>query len=333
MEEPIDRILSPIAHEQTLISCVRVAETVRHSKELEVLRDGIDCVEQGIVLINEALQVEFMNKKALCFWSLDPKRCHGRLSLDEFIDHVRRCGLWSANDEEMDAYASKHIMLIKTGDPTPIDIPVKDGKIVRAQCTALVGGSRMLTYTDITDLVQRVKEQELLATFDVLTGLFNRRHFQKLADAEWARCHRYGHDLSLLFIDIDNLKAINDTLGHDVGDRAITRVAEACNAVKRTSDIAGRIGGDEFLILVPDSDKYAALALAERLHTSIRGGNLIFDGFCMRLTVSIGIAQAEAEFDDMAGLLKRADTGLLKAKREGRNSTALCDEPEIQSLA
>ncbi len=303
-----------------------ISEIIRRSDEMEVLRNAIDSIEKGIVLINAELCVEFVNKTAQRFWSLSPDQCRGPLSVAEFIGHVRRSGLYAVPDDEMEAHVKRRVAMIQAGDPMPVDIPVKDGRTIRAQCTALVGGGRMLTYTDVTDLVQQVKQQEVLATTDVLTGLHNRRHFLKLADAEWGRSRRYDRELSLMFFDIDNLKAINDALGHDAGDQAIMRVAEVCNAVKRAPDIAGRIGGDEFVILMPEANKYAALLLAERLHEAIGRERLKFDGICTRLAVSIGIAQAGLELSGLPELLKLADTRLYRAKRAGRNCTAWCDD-------
>lgn len=112
----------------------------------------------------------------------------------------------------------------------------------------------MLTYCDISDLVRSAEQLEKLATIDSMTGLFNRRHFLALAAAEWSRFLRYQRPLSMLAIDVDHFKSVNDRYGHAVGDEAIASVAATCQQCKRASDIVGRIGGEEFAVLLPETD-------------------------------------------------------------------------------
>jgi len=112
----------------------------------------------------------------------------------------------------------------------------------------------MLTYTDISDLVRHGEALERLATTDALTGLYNRRHFLVLAEAEWSRFHRYYRPLTLLMIDVDRFKSVNDQFGHDVGDKAIALIAAIFREGWRGPDVVARLGGDEFAVLLPESD-------------------------------------------------------------------------------
>jgi diguanylate cyclase (GGDEF)-like protein len=123
----------------------------------------------------------------------------------------------------------------------------------------------MLIYTDVTDLVRRGEELERLATIDSITGIYNRQHFLTLADSEWEHFKRYQRPLSLLIFDIDHFKSINDRYGHDAGYRAIEHVVGLCKACKRSSDSIGRIGGDEFAMLLPETELAQASIVAERL--------------------------------------------------------------------
>ena len=132
-------------------------------------------------------------------------------------------------------------------------IVLNTGETIRFKWTVLPDGGRMLSYTQVTDLVQRADEWEDLASIDGLTGLFNRRHFLELAESEWSRFDRYERPLSLVMIDIDRFKSINDRFGHDVGDRVIEHVASICREGKRASDIVARIGGEEFVMLLPET--------------------------------------------------------------------------------
>lgn len=309
-----------------MLSYTPVTDIVRRTDELQVLRDAIDSVEQGIVLLNDELVVQFANKKARSFWRLTPEQCEGRLTLVDYIAHVRAAGLYGVPSDALDDYVIKRVTMIKSGDPTPFDIPVVDGRTIRAQCTALSGGGRMLTYTDVTDLIDRAAQQERLATTDVLTGLCNRRQFLKFAEAEWDRFVRYQRPFSVLYVDIDNFKAINDRFGHDAGDRALTEVARVCNREKRAPDVVARIGGDEIVVLLPETDEVPANHLAERLRKGINDAALDVDGMPVALTVSIGVASAAPCMSCLEELLKLADRRLYRAKSRGRNCIAPCED-------
>lgn len=308
-----------------MLSYNRVTDIVRQVDDLAVLRDAIDNVDQGVVLIDSAMQVRFVNKKAISLWGLTPQFCESQPSVADYIAHVRNAGLYGVPDDSLNDYVVKRVTMIKAGDTSAIDIPVQDGRTIRAQCTPLIGGGRMLTYTDVSDLVQRAEQQELLATTDLLTGLNNRRSFMRLAEAEWDRFQRYQHGFSILFFDIDNFKAINDRLGHEAGDLAIMRVAQICEQQKRRSDILARMGGDEFIMLLPQTDAAASASQAERLHNAIGLEPLDVDGVCINLTVSVGIAVAAATTKDLNELIKTADAHLYQAKKAGRNRISLGD--------
>ena len=161
-------------------------------------------------------------------------------------------------------------------------------------------------------LTRRLTEQ---ATHDELTGLFNRRGFDFGLDRELARVARYPRPLSLLLVDVDCLKAINDSGGHAAGDAALRTVASALTSVARRSDIVARLGGDEFAILTTETTKEEAALVAARAHAEVAarapaGG----------LTVSIGVASFEATRAQSEFLLA-ADIALYQAKRGGRNCT------------
>jgi diguanylate cyclase (GGDEF)-like protein len=217
---------------------------------------------------------------------------------------------------------------VRAGDPTPVDIPHSDGRIIRSQCAVLPNGGRMVTYTDVTDLVRRADHFQLLATLDDMTGLCNRRQFDTLAEAEWNRFQRYHRPLSLLLMDIDGLKQINDRSGHEAGDSAIKRVAATCAENKRSSDIVARIGGDEFVFLLPETDLQQARVLAERVRQSI-AQRPRFGAAADRdnATVSIGIATATASMSGVGALLRLADKALDEAKAAGRNCAKYAEEP------
>jgi diguanylate cyclase (GGDEF)-like protein len=157
-----------------------------------------------------------------------------------------------------------------------------------------------------------------LATVDGMTGLQNRRDFMAQAELEWHRQRRYGRQLSLVILDIDHFKTINDRFGHDVGDMVITEIAQLCQFTKRATDIAGRLGGEEFAILLPETDVEAAAMFAERLRNIVARKAPALPEEAGHATVSIGVSNA-ANANSMAELFKQADAAMYHAKHAGRN--------------
>jgi diguanylate cyclase (GGDEF)-like protein len=159
----------------------------------------------------------------------------------------------------------------------------------------------------------------LLATTDGLTSVYNRRHFETLARTEWGRFQRYGRPLSLLALDVDNFKAINDHFGHDAGDLVLKAIADDCSLMRRETDIVARTGGEEFVLLLPETTEAAAEVVAERLRKQVEEHLRVFPGEETRLSVSIGVAGAALDMPNFEAMLKRADEALYEAKRAGRN--------------
>lgn len=162
-------------------------------------------------------------------------------------------------------------------------------------------------------------EVQRLAISDGLTEIFNRRYFFELGEHEWKRTRRYDHPLSAMMIDVDYFKRINDNYSHATGDLVLRTVAQTCRANLRETDILGRYGGEEFAVLLPDTDVSAALLTAERLRHAI--AELVFqtDRGEVYVTASIGVAGITDQTDSVAELLDRADRGLYIAKEAGRN--------------
>lgn len=159
----------------------------------------------------------------------------------------------------------------------------------------------------------------LLATEDALTGVFNRRHFDDVARTEWARFQRYGRPISLLVLDVDKFKSINDRYGHPAGDLILKSVAQFCNAARRQTDILARVGGEEFALLLPETDESAAMVMAERLRSQIASMTHMLGGEKVQVTISIGVAGGTLSMSAFDVLLKRADDALYRAKEAGRN--------------
>ena len=154
---------------------------------------------------------------------------------------------------------------------------------------------------------------------DPLTGVNNRASMDEIIDREVNLSTRHGTELSLLAIDIDHFKKVNDTYGHAMGDCVIKAVAEASKAAIRTSDMVFRYGGEEFLILLSNTDREGATLLAERLRQKIEETCIICDGTHVSSTVSVGVTCMKAKGDSRTELFSRADAALYQAKSSGRN--------------
>lgn len=158
-----------------------------------------------------------------------------------------------------------------------------------------------------------------MATTDPLTKLSNRGHFFTLAHAEFSKAQRHKRALSIIMLDVDEFKRINDTFGHAAGDRALGVLSECCGEAVRESDIIGRIGGEEFAICCPDADLAGALAIAERIRLNCEGQIISFDSKSFSFTVSLGVTCRSPHDHDFEAMLNRADRLLYEAKNKGRN--------------
>lgn len=163
-----------------------------------------------------------------------------------------------------------------------------------------------------------------LATTDPLTGLANSRVFRERLNQDLARAERYGEPLSLLLIDVDGLKRVNDRAGHQAGDAALEAVAAAIRSGMREADLGARLGGDEFAVLAPRTDESAALVLAERLRAHIAGTAVGWGR--QRTTISIGVASVSPTARRAAdAVITAADDAMYRAKRMGGNRVASAD--------
>jgi two-component system, cell cycle response regulator len=169
------------------------------------------------------------------------------------------------------------------------------------------------------ELVGQHRRLETMLYEDPLTGLFNRRYVLTRLAGLISGARRHGRPLSVAMIDIDNFKRVNDVHGHDAGDAALVSTTIAMRDRMRAEDALGRLGGEEFLALLPDADAGAAAVVAESLRASVERARTRIDGLDLAVTVSVGSATWNGE-EDADALVKRADKALFVAKRAGRNA-------------
>lgn len=161
---------------------------------------------------------------------------------------------------------------------------------------------------------------EEAAFTDHLTGLANRRRFERQLEREVGRVLRFGHPFSLLMLDIDNFKKLNDTFGHDAGDDAIRRISRVLREGTRGIDLAARIGGEEFAVLLVETSQSGGMEVAERLRVAIKALEIPSGA---QVTASFGVAECPTDAQTASGILKAADVALYEAKRNGRDRVVL----------
>lgn len=176
----------------------------------------------------------------------------------------------------------------------------------------------LTAFKDISRQKQLEEQLVRLATVDSLTGAFSRRHFMELATKEIKRSKRYHHAASLLLLDIDHFKRVNDTYGHSRGDHVLRLVAAHCRGMLRAPDFVGRLGGEEFAIMLPQTGLDSATEIAERLRISLSQQDVSIEQDSLHVTVSIGVAECLPD-DNIDECLRRADLAMYEAKRKGRN--------------
>jgi diguanylate cyclase (GGDEF)-like protein len=216
------------------------------------------------------------------------------------------------------------------GQPMLLIVP----KILNVFAGCVVLGLLLLRWLPLAVRERGLAEQhatdlETRAAVDWLTGLYNRRHFETLAHAELSRCQRYLRPLSVLILDIDHFKTVNDRFGHAAGDRVLQAVAAICQATKRDADVVARIGGEEFAIMLPETTDAAAVQFAERLRRQLREHAPMLESGKLPVTISVGVAAATATTPGVDALMRCADEALYQAKRSGRDRVCVWRPPML----
>jgi diguanylate cyclase (GGDEF)-like protein len=183
----------------------------------------------------------------------------------------------------------------------------------------------------LTEVDQARRSAEEASRSDPLTGLFNRRFFFGVAESELARDRRYEHSLAVIMLDVDFFKSINDRYGHSVGDQVLLEVAVQLKNSLRQTDIACRYGGDEFVILLPETEVDTAGYVANRLRESVEAIKVVTDKGPVVVTLSLGIAAySKGDLENIDLLIKRADQALYEAKQAGRNQVKVWQNLQLE---
>ena len=294
-------------------------EAAAMGAQIVALRAIVDGLDYGIVVLDQERQVQFINRAFRRLWRVPDELAESEPTFIKLMYHGRGIEAYAVSHDRLGDYVAKQLALIRTGEERPLNIELRNGEVLQFRCKALPNGGRLLTYGKVSELVHQAQALELLACADGMTGLNNRRHFLVLAENEWSRFRRYGRPLALLMIDIDLFKSINDKYGHDVGDEVIKSVADILQKHKRSSDIVGRLGGEEFALILPEATLDSAAAAAERLRQLVADRVITVEEHRIPVTISIGACICHADMRGVDELMKQADVALYEAKRSGRN--------------
>ncbi len=197
-----------------------------------------------------------------------------------------------------------------------------EGRIALMEKDGNGKGKVIFTATEISQRVAMYEEVQRLAMQDSLTDCFNRRHFFKLAEQEFQRAVRYHHSLSMIMLDIDHFKKFNDTYGHPAGDRILCDLVETCRSSLRSIDLIGRYGGDEFILMLPETPLEGALKTGSRLRQELMKIKVTEKDATLSVTVSLGAAGYDPATNDIRTLdqfIQLVDKSLFDAKAAGRN--------------
>ena len=310
-----------------LLTYTDVTDSAIRNEELESLRSALDQVEYGVMLLDRDLRARFINRAFRRMAEIPDELADSNPTFVRIMRHGRDTNAYAVPNGDLESFIARRLEVVRQGTKEPVELRWSRGRVVRNQITALPGGGRMLTYTDISDLANAAEELERLATTDALTGLCNRRQFFTLAEREWNRVQRYDRPLALLIFDIDSFKSINDRFGHEVGDNVLVRVAAVCREAKRDTDIVARVGGEEFALLLPETDLPSAGLFAERLRSACAKIYVLPDRRDLAITVSIGVAEVDPGMRGIEDAMRRADAALYAAKRAGRNCVQCAPQP------
>lgn len=291
-----------------------------------------DAASEGIYVVDAQGMIEMINPAAqqLLGWRAD--EAAGHRAHDLFHDPQTGAGdhSWSGCPLHRvlaggEARPSERLLYWRRDQSA---MPVESSIAPLRQNGAIEGA--IVVFSDISVHLAAERQLELLATTDELTGISNRRHFVELATRDLRRAAREGLPATLVMVDLDNFKAVNDRYGHAAGDRVLQAFAAECAAQLRDVDVFARLGGDEFALLLTHVDPERAVAVAERIRLAAKA-NAVGDGIrAVSVTISVGVAHA-APLETLEGLLARADAALYRAKAEGRDRVVLAEAPVDKS--
>jgi len=288
----------------------------------------LDHLYDGVYFIDEQHAVTYWNRGAERITGYDRKEVVGRSCLPDFLEHrdteggMLFEGKCPAAVSMEDGAVREREVFIKHRDGHSVPVMIRSSPILNSRGDA-IGGIEV--FSDNSSKIyakQRIEELEEMALLCPLTGAGNRRYAQIQLRNAFDELRRYGWPFGLLFVDIDHFKQVNDTYGHAAGDEVLCMVAHALDSSLRSFDFVGRWGGEEFIVILPNSNEEVLSAVAERCRRLIEESVTKYEGKDIRVTVSMGAVIADPE-ETPEMCMDRADRLMYQSKANGRNRITL----------
>jgi diguanylate cyclase (GGDEF)-like protein/PAS domain S-box-containing protein len=292
------------------------------------LDTAINNMTQGLLLFDVSERIVVCNRRYLEMYGLSPDIVKPGCTFLELIAHRKESGSFAG---EVASYRESVLRDLAEGHATELVIETTAGRTVRIVNQPLAGGGWVATHEDITERKRAEERIAHLAHYDALTDLPNRMMFRERLDQQLSWVHR-GARLAVLYFDLDHFKAVNDTLGHPVGDELLVTIAGRLRGCVRDTDLVARLGGDEFAVIQTGIEQTSDItSLIGRIQEAVRQP-LDFGGHHVLIDTSIGIAMAPEDGDEADRLLKNADLALYAAKASGRGTYQFF-EPHMDAQA
>ena len=293
-------------------------------------REVLDSLFDGVYVVDKERRITYWNESAARITGFRPEEIAGTKCCDDLLMHIDSTGKelcedgcpLSATISDGKSRSIDVFLRHKAGHRVPVLVK---SVALREESGDIVGAVEVFNdNTEAISATERVKKLEQMAYVDELTGLANRRFLESAIEARHDETKRYGWRYGIILFDLDRFKPINDTYGHDAGDNALRSIAGTLRSTSRSSDIAGRWGGDEFVVVVANVNAKLLGEIAERYRVLISRSTFDLGGDAGRSTLSSSIGAAIARPEDTAdSLFRRADAVMYKSKQAGGNAVTV----------
>ncbi len=293
-------------------------ETRRTATFLQAVLDNLPF---GVMVLDRQVRCIYWNRQSETLFGFPPGFIYRGIPVIDALRKAAANGLYGNSNIEQQL--AQRMKVISGFQAHRIELARPDGRCLRVLGAPVHIGEditgMILLQEDITEQRNYQATLERLATTDPLTGLLNRRAYLETTEREVRRAHRYGQSLSMLMLDVDHFKKINDYHGHPAGDEVLRQIARTCCRHLRDEDITGRLGGEEFAITLIQAPLRSARVVAERLRQAIENLEITHEGQRIKVTTSIGVTEYGPATGETGRLIARADELLYQAKAAGRN--------------
>jgi len=314
---------------RAILTCVEITEKKLLEKKLELNRKRfkavIEAAYDGIVSIDTQQNIQLINQAAKEMFGVTNEKLVGQ-SIETLIPQRFR----GNHGQYVHSFCDSPVMSRPMQERTTVLGLRKDGVEFPAEITIAkiqVGSETEMTAVirDISERSKLIDELQHAAITDPLTNIYNRRHAERILNREMIRINRFNRLMTVVLFDLDHFKNINDTYGHEKGDKVLMAVVEATQKVVRDIDVFSRWGGEEFLLILPETDIKAAVKLIERLR--LRFSKISFDWLDRdtHITASFGLTISNGTDTEFSSILRRADNAMYEAKNKGRDNFQLIE--------